>query len=150
MQDAYGLSHQGLVRSNNEDWFSVSAAQGLCVLADGMGGAQAGETASHIAVETVSEVVSSYTISPSILTVAFVEADRRVRQQGEADPAMRGLGTTLVAVIEVGGAVQVASVGDSRCWYFHNGQLDQVTSDQTWVNEVGRALGLAEADLLKH
>ena len=150
MHEAYGLTHQGLVRSNNEDQYSASASCGLCVLADGMGGAQAGETASRIAVETVMESVSTHAHSPSLLADAFVEADRRVRQEAEANPLVHGMGTTLVAAVEVDGAVQVACVGDSRCWLWSGGRLEQVTSDQSWVNEIGRALGLSDEELLKH
>ena len=150
MVDAAALTHLGLVRRNNEDCFYASAQQGLCVLADGMGGALAGETASGVAVQTVAEIVASQPATAQLLEAAFVEADRRVRAASAANPAMRGMGTTLVAALDTGAGIAVANAGDSRCWLWEGGRLTLLTSDHSWVNEVGRGLGLSEQELGSH
>jgi protein phosphatase len=150
MLEAVGLSDQGLVRKNNEDRYFSSASAGLCVLADGMGGAQAGELASGLAVSAVTEIVSSEPPSLPLLETAFFEADHRVRQAAESDASLRGMGTTLVAALETPQGIAVSNIGDSRCWLWENGRLTLLTSDQSWVNEVGRVLGLSEEALNVH
>jgi protein phosphatase len=149
--EAYGHSDAGLVRQNNEDSFLVAADVGLYLVADGMGGAQAGEKASRMASDVVLDVVrSSENRSPELLNQAFEEAHRRVQEAAAADSAKSGMGTTLVAVLECGDQLAVASVGDSRCYHYADGELLPVTVDQTWVQEVGRKLGMAEDQLRSH
>ena len=150
MIEAVGLSDRGLVRQNNEDRFFTSAAAGLCVLADGMGGAQAGEIASALAVSAVAEVAASEPPALLLLENAFLEADRRVRQAAAYDAALRGMGTTLVAALEAPTGIAIANMGDSRCWLWENGRLTLLTSDQSWANEVGRSLGLSDEALSTH
>jgi PPM family protein phosphatase len=152
MIEAFGASDPGCVRANNEDYYLIEPSLGLYVVADGMGGAQAGEHASRLAVETVRDVIrnNSGGAVPDQLVDAFVEANQRVMHAAEADPAMEGMGTTLVAALERGKELLIASVGDSRVYLFEQGRLRQLTEDQTWVNEVGRRLGLDEAMLKSH
>ncbi len=150
MLEAYGHSDVGLVRQNNEDFFLVAADTGLYLVADGMGGAQAGEKASRLASETLLEVVqSSSERSPELLQHAFEEAHRRVRTAA-TNTAMAGMGTTLVALLDCGDQLAIASVGDSRCYQYSDDQLSLVTVDQTWVQEVGRKLGMDEDQLKSH
>lgn len=156
MLAAFGASDPGCVRSNNEDYFLVDPSLGLYLVADGMGGAQAGEHASKLAVETVREVVGANLAKnhtngdPRILIDAFEEANRRVMDKASHDPSMEGMGTTLVAALENKGELLIANVGDSRLYLFENGRLHSITEDQTWVNEVGRRLGLDEESLKTH
>ncbi len=150
MLEAVGLSDQGLVRQNNEDRFFASAAAGLCILADGMGGAQAGETASSLAVSAVADAAVSQSPSLLLLENAFLEADHRVRQAAAYDASLRGMGTTLVAALETPAGIAIANMGDSRCWLCENGRLTMLTSDQSWANEVGRSLGLSQEALSTH
>jgi PPM family protein phosphatase len=152
MTEAFGASDPGCVRGNNEDYFLVAPSIGLYLVADGMGGAQAGEHASKLAAETVWEIVyeNAGSVTPEMLVAAFEEANRRVLAAASADPAMEGMGTTLVAVVDTGAELLIASVGDSRAYLFDNGVLQAITDDQTWVNEVGRRLGLAEDALKTH
>ncbi len=150
MRDSFGLSDQGLVRKNNEDRFFTSSAAGLCVLADGMGGAQAGEFAAALAVSAIREVATAGPPSQALLEAAFLEADRRVRAAAESDTSLRGMGTTLVAALETPDGVAVATIGDSRCWLWEDGRLVPLTSDQSWANEIGRTLGLSEEALSVH
>jgi protein phosphatase len=84
------------------------------------------------------------------LVVAFGRANQRVMDAAAGNPDMEGMGTTLVAAIENNGELLIASVGDSRVYTFENGALQTITEDQTWVNEVGRRLGIDEENLRNH
>lgn len=152
MIQAFGASDPGCIRTNNEDYFLILPSAGLYVVADGMGGAQAGEHASKLAAETVRDVVTGAKgkIDSDTLAGAFEEANRRVMQQAAQDPKMEGMGTTLVAALQLGDDLLIASVGDSRVYIYEQGQLRVITEDQTWVNEVGRRLGLNEESLKSH
>ncbi len=149
--EAFGLTDPGCVRANNEDYFLVHPELGLYLVADGMGGAKAGEKASRLAAETVDEVVHGSGVrDSSVLNLAFHEANRRVRTLAATDRAMEGMGTTLVAILECGDNLELASVGDSRCYRLSAGMLELLTVDQTWVQEVGLKLGLDEEKLRNH
>lgn len=151
MIESYGLSDPGCIRPNNEDCYLLAPDLGLYVVADGMGGAQAGEHASHMAVETVKEVVAmAGSRGPSVLQSAFAEANTRVSLAAEHNPELDGMGTTMVAVLDNENEMFIASVGDSRVYSFQDGELHAITEDQSWVNEVGRRLGLEESALRTH
>jgi protein phosphatase len=151
MVEACALSDKGCVRRNNEDCAFVDAALGLFLLADGMGGAKAGERASRMAVDTVAEVVrQSGRRDSQVLLQAVEEANRRVVEAAHHDPTLEGMGTTLVAALEVDASLDIASVGDSRAYLLDEGGLRVITDDQTWVNEVGRPMGLDEESLRNH
>lgn len=152
MIESFGVSDPGCVRTNNEDYFLLLPSAGLYVVADGMGGAQAGEHASRLAVETLRDTIQAVAppTSPDDLLDAFAKANQRVMKEADADLAMEGMGTTLVAAVENDGDLFIASVGDSRAYLFENGKLQAITEDQTWVNEVGRRLGLDEETLKIH
>jgi protein phosphatase len=151
MLEAYAVSDKGCVRSNNEDYCLVQPDVGLYVLADGMGGAKAGERASRLAVDTVAESVTSAGRRDSqVLLSAVEEANRQVMAAANSDPNMEGMGTTLVAALETDEGVAIASVGDSRAYILDDGGLRVITQDQTWVNDVGRPLGLDEESLRNH
>jgi protein phosphatase len=151
MLDAFALSDVGRVRSNNEDCALILPEIGLFLLADGMGGARAGEMASRLAVDTVAEVVrQSWQRDPQVLLSAVEEANRRVLEASNSDPQLEGMGTTLVAVLESGNELAIASVGDSRAYLLDEAGFRPITEDQTWVHEVGRPLGLDEESLRNH
>ena len=151
MLQSYGVTDPGSVRQNNEDYYLVLPERGLYLLADGMGGAQAGEHASKLAADTVSEFLDGKDpVDAATLAAAFEEANRRVLAAASEDASLEGMGTTLVAALEHGSEVLIASVGDSRAYVYQNGQLLAVTEDQTWVQEVGRRLGIDETTLQSH
>jgi len=151
MLEAFALSDKGCVRSNNEDYCLVQPELGLYILADGMGGAKAGERASRLAVDTVSETVTTAGRRDSqVLLSAVEEANRKVLAAANSDPEMEGMGTTLVAALETEEGVAIASVGDSRAYILDETGLRVITQDQTWVNDVGRPLGLDEESLRSH
>jgi protein phosphatase len=151
MLEAFAMSDKGCVRSNNEDYCLIEPENGLYVLADGMGGAKAGEKASRLAVDTVAEIVHSAPQPDSqVLLTAVEEANRRVLSAAHSDPELEGMGTTLVAALDLTEGFSIASVGDSRAYLLDDGGLHVITDDQTWVNEVGRPLGLDEESLRTH
>jgi protein phosphatase len=151
MLEACALSDRGCVRNNNEDFCFIDPNLGLYVLADGMGGARAGEHASRMAVDTVLDMVKLTDKRDSqVLLSAVEEANRRVVEAAHSDPALEGMGTTLVAALEVEDKLAIASVGDSRAYVLDEEGLRVITQDQTWVNEVGRPMGLDEDSLRTH
>jgi protein phosphatase len=152
MISSYGISDVGLVRGSNEDSYVIDPEQGLFVVADGMGGARAGETASRIAVETlVAEVRRAGSKADGeALVQALTRANDNVRAEAERNPARAGMGTTVVAILSRPPKTYVANVGDSRGYLWSRGELFCVTSDDTWVNQVGRGLGLSDEQLQKH
>lgn len=150
MLTAFPISDVGCVRTNNEDSFLVDDALGLYAVADGMGGAQAGEVASRLAISTVQEYLSR---APRRDQNSLLEAIEHANQhilEVAANPAMQGMGTTLVCVLESPDGYVLANVGDSRAWMLEGEELRLLTSDQTWVNEVGRVLGISEESLKTH
>ena len=85
-----------------------------------------------------------------MLLRAVEEANRRVLEAAHSDPSLEGMGTTLVAALELDERLSIASVGDSRAYLLDGDGLRAITDDQTWVNEVGRPLGLDEESLRNH
>jgi serine/threonine protein phosphatase PrpC len=151
MLEACALSDKGCVRANNEDYCLIEPEIGLYVLADGMGGAKAGECASRMAVDTVAEIVHDAPARDSqALLRAIEEANRRVLDAAQKNPSLEGMGTTLVAALTIDQSLSIASVGDSRAYLLDELGLRLITDDQTWVNEVGRPLGLDEESLRNH
>jgi len=151
MLEAFGLSDPGCVRQNNEDFYLLSPKTGLYVVADGMGGAQAGEHASKLAVDTVAAFVEkSGRADAETLGQAFQEANSQVMNAAAQDATLEGMGTTLVAALECGPELAIASVGDSRAYVYEQGELTGITEDQTWVHEVGRRLGMDAFALRTH
>jgi protein phosphatase len=148
---SFGLSDVGCVRSNNEDSFLVDPELGLYIVADGMGGAEAGEVASQLAVQSVHSFLKSTSIRDADTLVRAIEAaNQRIYDAANADPRLKGMGTTMVCLLETGRDGIIANVGDSRAWRLLGETLEQLTQDQSWVNEVGRPLGISEENLRVH
>lgn len=144
--DAIAESHPGRVRDHNEDNFFISPRLAMYAVCDGMGGHQAGELASQIAVETIPRAFvasqSSGHDSPErMLTDALYSAHKAIQVSAEADSTRLGMGTTAVIVWAPppGDVLWVAHVGDSRAYLFRTGNLQHLTEDHTWFNQVMRA-----------
>jgi protein phosphatase len=141
MFEAFGLSDPGCVRTNNEDYFISDSRSGIFIVADGMGGANAGEYASRLSADN----------SLNTLENGFAQANTVVRQASQESPEFDGMGTTLVAVRAVDDFhLQLANVGDSRAYSLSGGEFSILTTDHTWVSEVGSRLGLSDEALRKH
>ena len=149
---SFGKTDVGRARTNNEDSFRDRADLGLFVVADGMGGAQAGERASQIAADTIVAEIEKVGPAAEIAElVAAVElANFNVRAEARAHPELAGMGTTIVAVIAKPPRALVVNVGDSRAYLQTDDGLYCVTTDHSWVNEVGRGLGLTDEQLRTH
>src|SRR5258706_7035797 len=111
MTEACGLTDTGCIRSNNEDYYRIAPDLGLYLLADGMGGAKAGERASEVAVETVTAMFrESGRRDSQVLLKAVEAANRKVIELAKNDVKLEGMGTTLVAALDVGDQLLIASV----------------------------------------
>jgi len=153
MLEAFGLSDPGSVRSNNEDYFISDSDSGIFILADGMGGANAGEYASHLSAELLYEFLLNGADQPGLETLeqGFLEANWAVREAAQTNAQLSGMGTTLVVARDIGESrLQIGSVGDSRAYHCSGGVVSILTQDQTWVAEVGARLGLSDEALKKH
>jgi len=152
MREVAGCSSVGRVRKNNEDTYRVDEELGLFLVADGMGGAAAGEVASKMAADVVAEELrSAEELTLEGLAGAVISAGLHVQQAARTNVAFAGMGTTMVAVVQLSpGRYGVAHVGDSRAYLFQGGMLTRLTVDHTWVEEVGRRLGFTDEDLARH
>jgi protein phosphatase len=148
---AWGTSTStGQIRQANEDFFL--AVDGLFIVADGMGGHQAGEVASRLAVETVREEFDS--AGTDVLVSAVEKANRELVSRSTDDPDLAGMGTTLcaMALVDIGGrdAVGVVNVGDSRLYLLSEGELRQITEDHSLVATLERQGRITAAEAAVH
>ena len=136
-------SETGHARHNNED--SAYAGRWLYAVADGMGGHAAGEVASAAVIETLcshdEEVAPDQLLE--VLGRAVAEANAEVACRADEDPARRGMGTTLTAMLRSGDHFALAHIGDSRAFRLRAGQLRQITEDHVMGKLVSNARGLA-------
>ena len=145
------LTDTGRVREHNEDAIGSVADIGLMVLADGMGGYNAGEVASGIAVQIVTDLASEAAtreeladIDPHsglmrqsiILRDAISRSNKIIYQTAQSQTHCEGMGTTIVACMFYDNKVSVAHVGDSRAYRLRGGQLEQVTLDHSLLQEL--------------
>ena len=132
-----GRTDVGRQRSANEDSLFVSPP--LFAVADGMGGAKAGEVASAVAVEAVEGATESGEPIEAQLAAIVREANRRIYDLAVADESRRGMGTTLTLAKLHGDEVSLAHVGDSRAYRLRGGELEQLTRDHSLVAELERS-----------
>lgn len=127
-------SAQG-VRANNEDNFCVDSKQRLFVVADGMGGQQAGEVASGMAVQIIPRVVHDrlalHEPADQVLREALHEAHRAIVEAGRSQPEGRRMGTTAVCALQANGQVFISNLGDSRAYLIRRGNVEQLTVDHS-------------------
>ncbi len=161
---AGGSTDVGRLRTINQDSFVLLPDRNLWVVADGMGGHQGGEVASQLAVETLQ--VAYQDPSADSLLDAIAVANHRIRNAGEADPDLRGMGTTVVAAAlvpeerdpdlpdDVDDAPRfhllVANVGDSRGYLFRDSELTQLTEDHSVVADLVREGRITAAEAEVH
>jgi protein phosphatase len=128
----------GKVRPLNEDAYYLPAAgERFCAIADGMGGHNAGEVASAMAVQVFSEEVRSCRVIHGMVMRRAVErANAEIFSRSCTSQELRGMGTTFTALAENKGNVHIAHVGDSRCYLMRNGSIMRITMDHTLVEEM--------------
>ncbi len=143
-------SDTGRVRQANEDSFLT--VDGLFAVADGMGGHQAGEVASHLALESLQTGFTA--AGTDVLVRAVEDANRILVERSTTDPELAGMGTTLVAMalVEAAGrdAIGVVNVGDSRLYLLSDGNLAQITEDHSLVATMERQGRLSAAEAAVH
>ena len=146
--EAVQITDTGRQREANEDSYFARAP--LFAVADGMGGAQAGEVASGLAVETLGEMPPDDGNVEEELTEAIVQANRRIHDKSQDDRALSGMGTTLTAAFVHDGKVTLGHVGDSRAYRYRDGELAQLTDDHSLVAELERHGKLTAAEARVH
>ena len=145
------LSHPGMVRPHNEDAIFADPDYGLVILADGMGGYNAGEVASGIAVKVVSEglipdiesgrdmskvdVQTGLTHAALLLQQQIAAANKGIYEAAQKRPECAGMGTTIVAAIFHGNRVSIGHIGDSRCYRLRGDKFEQLTHDHSLLQE---------------
>ncbi len=140
----------------NQDYVYTSQSRignlpNLCILADGMGGHNAGDYASRYTVETIVAVIEKdNNVEPvSIIRNAIQEANRAILEKARTDIDLEGMGTTVVAATVIGSELCVANVGDSRL-YVIGDKIRQITKDHSYVQEMVRRGELDEKDARVH
>ncbi|MFC7407512.1 Stp1/IreP family PP2C-type Ser/Thr phosphatase [Hydrogenophaga atypica] len=138
-------SDTGRLRTNNEDAVACEASLGLAVLADGMGGYNAGEVASAMATGTVSTALGTWLLTHQekasaretaiAMRLSVERANQAIHQASLDNSEFTGMGTTLVVAVFSGARVLVGHVGDSRCYRWRNEQLSQLTRDHSLLQE---------------
>lgn len=140
------LSDVGRVRHHNEDRSLVDG--GVLVVADGMGGAKAGEVAAQMAVDAVGALAAP--VSPEDVRTAVGEANSAIRRMASDDPDKSGMGTTLTAALMRDGHIEVVHVGDSRAYLWRDGALTQITQDHSVVAELVRRGSITAEEAESH
>lgn len=143
-------THTGMVRSHNEDSIAADPEIGLAVLADGMGGYNAGEVASGIATALISSETREAMVRQAphridqetgtnaatrMLREIIAKANTSIYQSANSQPQYAGMGTTLVVALLCDNQITIAHIGDSRCYRFREQKLEQVTRDHSLLQE---------------
>lgn len=142
-----GFTDTGLRRNYNQDFIGFNQELGIAVLADGMGGHQAGEVAAHMAVESVLETLQNLgdrqtarSITGSQLlefvSTTISHSNSMIYQASEANEERKGMGTTVVAAIVKGSQVYAGHVGDSRLYLFRDNTLRRITRDHSLMQDL--------------
>ena len=147
----HGVTHPGKVRNNNEDSLLVGEGRDetLFVVADGIGGFEAGEVASSITIDVLKDIVPVGSLEDAIR-----EANRRILAAAKSDERLSGMGTTVVA-LRFGGtesepAAEISHVGDSRAYLLRDGELKPITEDHSLVAELVRSGDLTRDEASEH
>ena len=165
--ESFGATDVGRRRAHNEDSLSISDDLRLYLVADGMGGHNAGEVASSTAIDTVMKFIrrcnedkdftwpfgidSSLSEEANMLLTSIRIANRNVCLRAGERYEYSGMGTTIVGLyMEEENMAHIAHVGDSRAYLFRNGGLKQITSDHSWVNEQIQKNILTQKDARNH
>ncbi len=143
-------THTGMVRSHNEDSIATDAEIGLAILADGMGGYNAGEVASGIATALISsetrealvrvaphemDAATGTLVANKLLGDIVAKANTSIFHAASSQPQYSGMGTTLVVALFCNNQLTVAHIGDSRCYRHRGGKLEPVTRDHSLLQE---------------
>lgn len=158
--NVFGKTDMGRVRSSNQDSFicgRLFTDTLFAVVCDGMGGANGGNVASAMAIQTISHrIVDLFREGMGensvrhLLETAIAAANMGIYDASMADPDLRGMGTTVVAVVVSGGRAHIAHVGDSRAYLLADDRITQVTRDHSIVQQMVEKGQLTEAEARNH
>ena len=143
-----GATQTGNVRRSNEDSYLMRSP--LFMVADGMGGAKAGEIASRMAAEAFAEVDLVGAPAADALKQTIRTANSRILERSRSDPEAAGMGTTVTAAIMDGDTITFAHVGDSRAYLLRDGALQRLSDDHSLVGELVRKGELSETEAERH
>ena len=137
--EQYSLTDVGRQRSANEDALFEAGGTTLFAVADGMGGARAGEVAAKTAVDELAGLAKSDSVGEKDLAAVVEQANRRIYELSQGDEALAGMGTTMTTLSVGDGDIAIAHVGDSRAYRFRDDELEKLTHDHSLVDEMVRA-----------
>ncbi|MEO7954600.1 MAG: Stp1/IreP family PP2C-type Ser/Thr phosphatase [Polaromonas sp.] len=145
MYEICTLTHPGLVRKNNEDAVAFDAQSGLCMLADGMGGYNAGEVASSMAIAFIDSELGRWLTEAGrqasardvrrAMEICVENANHSISNAAHANRQYAGMGTTLVVGIFQDSRLMLGHIGDSRCYRLRGTELQQITKDHSLLQE---------------
>ena len=137
--EQHSLTDVGRQRNANEDALFEDRRSDLFAVADGMGGARAGEVAAKAAVEEIAGLKGEALVGEGELASVVEQANRRIHELSREDEALAGMGTTMTAIAVGGHEIAIAHVGDSRAYRLRDGELERLTHDHSLVDEMVRA-----------
>ena len=143
-----GATDTGRKRRRNEDAYVI--APPLFAVADGMGGAQAGEIASKLAATVLEDTDSGALSGRERVKALIQEANARVYERSNTDPSASGMGTTMTVALVEDHEVTIGHVGDSRAYLARGGKLEQLTEDHSLVNELMKSGKLSPEEAETH
>lgn len=151
---------KGKIRVKNEDSLYIDVKdKRLLIIADGMGGHNAGEVASKIAVDTVEQYLNTILHSDyelkverikDILMDAISAANGEIYRQSLKEASLRGMGTTIIIVLIIDNKMHIGHVGDSRGYLIRDGHIEQITEDHTLVTELVKNGTITELEAMNH
>lgn len=156
------LTHPGLVREKNEDYFLVVKSETqeyfALIIADGMGGHNSGEVASFTAADYMAEFFKAKFSQinkdsanvDELLIQAVKEANRKVYDEAQESTSNTGMGTTLSFALVMGSHVKIGHVGDSRVYLFRDNNLEQLTRDHSYIEELLKAGSITKEEAKTH
>jgi protein phosphatase len=144
------LSEAGLVRPHNEDRWRADPEDGVFVLADGMGGYNAGEVAADLAVQTACRLIPELAAQTEVADAmrhALAACNDRIRDHAAGNRDCLGMGTTIVACLVRDGRLHFAHIGDSRAYLLRDGHLRRLTRDHSIGQQIADSGALTEAQV---
>lgn len=154
-----GLTDIGMIRTNNEDYLFISdkevgALPNVYIVADGMGGHNAGEVASSESVKYFLQYIKENTYSENelldFLISALVYANKKIYEKSQTIPEYMGMGTTFTACVLKDNKLFIVHIGDSRIYKIHNDKIKQLTTDHTYVSEMIKSGKISDEQAKNH
>lgn len=152
MFQAVSFTHKGNVREINEDYLLFNSKDGLFIVADGVGGSNAGEVASQFVATNLYDILINYeeVLIAEELAEILKKINNRLIEQSKSSSLLTGMGTTLVFLVHNHGHTFIGNVGDSRAYLFRKGILSQITKDHSLVQEMVDSNAISPEEAFNH